>query len=467
MTFNSLTFIVFFICLLIALYFVKGLRKQHILFLVANFIFYAYWDYRLFCIILIEIAIVYIFGRLIEVNKKRWCIVVPTIMILLILGYFKYYNFFVSSFCSIFHVKNSLSLKILLPLGISFYTFQALSYLFDINKGKIVAEKSLLKVAVYISFFPQIISGPIVKAHDFLPQLEEFHVINKEQLSKGCQIFLIGLLKKVVIADRIGMSVDAVFATPMAYDGISIIMSVIGYSVQIYCDFSGYSDMANGIAKIMGFNLGRNFNAPYLAKNPSDFWRRWHISLSTWFRDYLYIPLGGSRKGKIRTYINLVITMIVSGLWHGASWNFIIWGACHGLASAFHKLFRDSVNKYNLHINNIQIKQVVDIVSIIINYCFISLMWIVFRTGSLEQVYVVLVGMCRITGINYISPFVIVYCLLILLAHVWCLARNGGEGKYIVLNVDKMGAKIYICLLILLIIALMYTGNSAFIYAQF
>lgn len=467
MTFNSLPFFMFFICLLIALYFVKGLRNQHILFLVANFIFYAYWDYRLFGLIIIEIAIVYIFGRMIEAKRKKWCIVVPTIMILFILGYFKYCNFFISSFCSIFHIKNALSLKILLPLGISFYTFQALSYLFDVNQRKIEAEKSFLKIAVYISFFPQIISGPIVKAHDFLPQLEYFHIINKEQFSKGCQIFLIGLLKKIVIADRIGMSVDAVFATPMAYDGISILMSVIGYSVQIYCDFSGYSDMANGIAKIMGFELGQNFNVPYISKNPSDFWRRWHISLSTWFRDYLYIPLGGSRKGKLRTYINLVITMVVSGLWHGASWSFIIWGACHGVGSALHKLFRDCVKKYNLHIENIQTKQFIDIVSIITNYCFVSLMWIVFRADNLEQVYAIVVGVFRSSGINYISPFVIMYCLLVLLAHVWCLVRNGSVGKYIVLNVDKMGAKIYICILVLVIVALMYTGNSAFIYAQF
>lgn len=467
MTFYSSSFMIFFICLLIALRFTRTLKSQKIIFLIANFAFYAFWDAKLFLIVLFEVIVVYLSGKKMINNKKKRHVVIPTIILLITLGYFKYANFFIDSFSRMFGLDVNITLQIILPLGISFYTFQALSYIFDIYYGKIQPEDDFLKVAVYISFFPQIISGPIVKAKMFLPQLEYMHQVNLKQLSEGIQVFLVGLAKKIVIADRIGVCVDAVYMAPKAYNGVSVIVAVIGYAIQIYCDFSGYSDMAIGIAKVMGFDLGKNFNVPYLAKNPSDFWRRWHISLSTWFRDYLYIPLGGNRKGKIRTYFNLLITMVVSGLWHGASWNFVIWGFAHGIASALHKAFSDFVKQRNLNIDNRNWKKVVNILSLIFNNVFVILLWIIFRADNMDHAFSIFNSMFNTSGITYISPYVVVYILIILLYHMWVRYKNDGEEEYVILDLNKFRNKVVICFVLLLILALMYVGQSAFIYAQF
>ena len=253
------------------------------------------------------------------------------------------------------------------------------------------------------------------------------------------------------------MAVDAVFRAPVAYNGISVLMAVIGYSLQIYCDFSGYSDMAIGIAKIWDFDLGRNFNMPYIAMNPSDFWRRWHISLSTWFRDYVYIPLGGNRKSNFRTYFNLFITMVLSGIWHGASITFFIWGIVHGLGSAIHKGVRDLAKRYDVSITFPKF------VSIFMNYTFVSLAWIIFRAKDLALAQSVFTSILNCSGLMYINVYVIVYVLLFSMINFLALIN----AFAINLDLDCFNNKIIIAIWIWLIVLFMYCGNSTFIYAQF
>lgn len=464
MTFYSIPFMVMFLLTIIGIRFIKQVRIQNVLLLFVNIMFYAFWDLRFFLLILFEIFIVYYYALKISVSKKRKYVVIPTVLFVGVLCYFKYLDFFVTSFCNIFSMNNNLVINIILPLGISFYTFQALSYVYDVYYGKLLAEKDIIKIAVYISFFPQIISGPIVKAKDFLKQLDYAHKITKQNITDGLQIFLIGFIKKKVFADRIAICVDAVYAAPVAYHGVSVMLAVIAYAVQIYCDFSGYSDMAIGIAKMIGFDLGKNFDAPYLAKNPSEFWRRWHISLSTWFRDYLYIPLGGSHRGRSRTYLNLFITMVISGLWHGANWTFILWGVFHGIGSVLHKVVNDIMKTKGIMIKDIKLTKCI---SIILNNIFVVLLWVIFRADSMEHALCIIRSIFNPTGIIYISPYVIVYTSIVIAAHIFCVVKNNGIGQYMILDVEKFYSKVIISILIFGALALMYVGNSAFIYAQF
>lgn len=339
MSFLSLKFFVFFMVLLVVLYFVEARKHQHIVLLLGSYVFYALGDIRFLGLLFFVSVLMWFLGRRIEQTKKKKYLVLGVAADLAILGVFKYFNFFAGSFAQILGMQYN-SLKIILPIGISVYIFQSISYIADIYTKKIKAQ-GLLETLLYLGFFPQIVSGPIVKAHDFFPQLEIAHYITSDRISRGIQRFALGMLKKIVIADRLGVCVDSVYSAPSAYSGLSLLIAVLSYALQIYYDFSGYSDMAIGVAYILGFDLGENFNLPYLAKNPSDFWRRWHISLSSWFRDYVYIPLGGNRNGKLRTHLNLFITMLLSGLWHGASWAFLLWGVLHAVASTVHKWFCD------------------------------------------------------------------------------------------------------------------------------
>ena len=393
MSFTSVNFLLFFLAATALVQLSKTVKQQHRVFLLSNAVFYAYWDVRFLLLLLGVIGVCYAAARLYERSGKPAFVYVGVIFCLALLGFCKYYHFFVSSFARAFGLAEG-TLNILLPLGISFYLFQAMSYLLDVKKGTMTAERDFVVLAAYISFFPQITSGPIVKAHDFLPQLERLHRVKKDNVYLGVTRFVTGLTKKVVFADRIGVAVNAVFAAPAAYNGLSIAMAVVGYSLQIYCDFSGYSDMAIGIAAIWDFDLGKNFNLPYLAENPSDFWRRWHISLSSWFRDYVYIPLGGSRRGKLRTYVNLFITMVLSGLWHGANVTYLVWGAYHGLGCVIHRLLgkrRSQRTPWQTALCTAA------------NCLFVSAGWVIFRADSMAQAMAVFSGLFRGDGICYVK----------------------------------------------------------------
>jgi alginate O-acetyltransferase complex protein AlgI len=346
MVFSSISFFVFFLIVVLAMALTKikifsKLRLRHSILLIASYIFYGWWDWR-FCLlmaVLTLIAYVSALGIICHPAKKI-CVIIGVAVPLVILGFFKYFNFFVSSFEEMWGITKNNSLYIILPVGISFYTFQSLSYTIDVYRKKISAEKDFFKLALYIAFFPQLVAGPIVRAGDFMPQLKEDRNISYDNFKAGIQIFIFGLFKKVVIADWLSVFVDDVFRTPAAFHAISLVLAVIAYSIQIYFDFSGYSDMAIGCAKCLGYDFERNFNLPYISSNISEFWTRWHISLSSWLKEYLYIPLGGNRKGAARTYVNNMLTMLLGGLWHGANWTFVVWGGIHGAALCVHKIYK-------------------------------------------------------------------------------------------------------------------------------
>jgi alginate O-acetyltransferase complex protein AlgI len=317
-------------------------------------------------------------------TKKRVILVISLALNLGLLAYFKYTNFFYSIICDI--TNHSFSpLSIFLPVGVSFFTFQSLSYTIDIYRGTLKPVKSILDYAFFVTFFPQLVAGPIVRAADFIPQI--FKPLKVTDAMIGRAIFLIasGLIKKIVIADFISANfVDRIFDNPTLYTGLENLFGVYGYALQIYCDFSGYSDMAIGIALLMGFHFNINFDSPYQSKNITEFWRRWHISLSTWLKDYLYISLGGNRKGKIRTYINLFITMLLGGLWHGAGIRFVLWGAMHGIALAIHKFYLQVFPPRTTENKN-QFRQFfITAISIVVTFHFVCFCWIFFRAANME-----------------------------------------------------------------------------------
>lgn len=477
MTFASFSFFVFFLVVLVFLGLLDLLtRKQEKLYqkisqyflLAASYFFYGWWN-KTFCLLLLFVTAAAYACALAMEKWKRFrhvflgCgIVVP----LLVLAYFKYYNFFVSSFCEVFGIENAYALSIVLPVGISFYTFQAISYMIDVSRKEIPVMKNFVKFALYIAFFPQLVAGPIVKAKEFLPQLEETRKISLQRLNDGVQIFLFGLFKKVVLADNLSVFVDDVFRVPTAYSTVSVWLAVISYSIQIYCDFSGYSDMAVGCAKCIGYDLPRNFNVPYLSKNVSEFWKRWHISLSSWLQQYLYIPLGGNRKGTVRTYINLLLTMVLGGLWHGASWTFVAWGTLHGLALCVHKFFKKMVPGKQ---NSIP----VTVLSIVGTYLFVAICWIFFRAESFTKALLILQqmipGQAGITKYFSFSIFAIVVVLVATVCAVIVSKKRNTrfEGFYPVLDLSKFWSLVVIWTVIGLIAGLGYVEGSPFIYFAF
>lgn len=462
MNFVSLSFGVYLCIVIFLISKTVTIKQQRYILLFFSLLFYSWWDIRFTILLLFAIGVSYVctLGMVHnEVKRKQYCYV-GVIVLLGILGMFKYYNFFVDSFCNVFQVSRPMSIKIVLPVGISFYTFQAISYIVDVYNGNILPTNDFSKVALYISFFPQLVAGPIVRAKDFMKQLEEFHPIEKENLLEGIQIFLFGLAKKIVIADRMAVCVDAVFSAPAQYNAVSLICAVITYSLQIYCDFSGYSDMAIGIAKMLGYELCKNFNVPYISKNPTEFWKRWHISLSSWLRDYIYIPLGGNRKGRIRQYANLCITMLLGGLWHGANWTFIVWGGVHGIALIVHKIF---LKKYIISKNRIS-----TFFSIICTYVFVCICWIFFRADSITTAITIIERIFKWgIGINYIYSYTIIYGIVIFGIGLFVWIKNNGDGFYPVLDLKKIKNRFILFVEVFMLILLSYLGDTAFIYFQF
>jgi len=341
MNFNSPEFTLFFGSLLVIYAFVfRRPRARDWTLLTASYVFYMSWNWKYAGLIAFSTLLDYVIGRLLgpqEDPRIRKLLVIASVASNLgLLSLFKYFNFFVETgeqALSLFGLEVVwLRHELLLPVGISFYTFQTLSYTIDLYRRRIEAEPDLLKFSVYVSFFPQLVAGPIVRASDFLPQLRRTPNVTPERFNDGFALLFQGLFKKIVIADLLArLGVDAVFANPSAFSSVDLVFALYGYAFQIYNDFSGYSDIAIGTARILGFDLPQNFDRPYLAQNVRDFWTRWHISLSTWLRDYLYISLGGNRISALRTQANLLITMLLGGLWHGAALNFVAWGAYHGI----------------------------------------------------------------------------------------------------------------------------------------
>lgn len=344
MLFNSLHFLIFF-PIVTLVYYALPKKIRYIWLLISSYYFYMCWNAKYIVLIIFSTLITYLSGILIgrsgemadakkATRQKKLWVALSFIINLGILAFFKYFNFFFNSLSTAFGLigitLNQPTFDILLPVGISFYTFQALSYTIDVYRRDTPVEKNFLRYALFVSYFPQLVAGPIERSTNLLRQLRETIPFNFERAKNGILLMLWGLFQKVIIADRAALLVDEVFNNYTNYSGFQIVVAALLFAVQIYCDFGGYSNIAIGSAQVIGINLMQNFRQPYFAISVKDFWRRWHISLSTWFRDYLYIPLGGSRKGKMRTYINTLIVFLVSGLWHGASWNYVIWGGLHG-----------------------------------------------------------------------------------------------------------------------------------------
>lgn len=481
MVFSSITFLVFFalvlmITLMLQTAFLKKRLKEnvirrikHIILLIASYIFYGWWDWR-FCFLMFFMTLIsYISAKNIENEKhiklyKILGIAVP----LVTLGFFKYFNFFIESFSTLFGLTNPGTLNIILPVGISFYTFQSMSYTIDVIQRRIKSH-SLIDVALYVSFFPQLVAGPIVKAEDFIPQLAENKEINVENFICGIQIFVFGLFKKIVIADHLSVFVDDVFANPLIFSSASIILAVIAYSIQIYFDFSGYSDMAIGSAKCLGYDFKRNFNMPYISKNVSEFWKRWHISLSTWLREYLYIPLGGNRNGKVRTYMNLMITMILGGLWHGANVTFVLWGFLHGVALCVHKMYEACIKKPS-HKKTV----FATAASVLLTYVFVCICWVFFRAENISSALVML-NRVFLWQDGVMQPFTWVFVAGVLLAaseiaaYIKSKKKNEAvvNGFYAIMDLTKIGPLILFLVVVGLILGFAFTDENPFIYFQF
>jgi len=340
MLFNSQVFAVFFAAIFVSYWLLAKHQTARVwLLLVASYVFYGYWNWNLLALIfsstVIDYGLALAIGASADPKRRKALLILSLVTNLGLLGFFKYWNFFAreaSDALASLGLPGSLPvLEIILPVGISFYTFQTLSYTIDVYRGTLQPERSFARFALFVSFFPQLVAGPIVRARDFLPQIGKPPRLTQAAFESGLALFFWGLAKKVLIADYLGRTlVDPFWADPTGYGGWASLIGIYGYAFQIYGDFSGYSDMAIGTARMLGFELCENFNAPYRSASPREFWTRWHISLSSWLRDYLYVPLGGNRRGALITYRNLALTMLLGGLWHGASWMFVLWGAYHG-----------------------------------------------------------------------------------------------------------------------------------------
>ncbi len=322
-------------------------------------------------------------------KTKRWLVALSVAVNLGMLGYFKYTNFFIEIANNIFGAGFLDFRNIFLPVGISFFVFQSMSYTIDVYRGVIRPLDRWIDYMFYLSFFPQLVAGPIVRARDFIPQIRQPLRVTRRMFGLGVALIIIGLIKKAVISDYISLNfVDRIFDDPALYSGFECLMGIYGYALQIYCDFSGYSDMAIGIALLLGFRFPKNFDAPYKSATITEFWRRWHISLSSWLRDYLYISLGGNRKGRVRTYVNLLLTMLLGGLWHGAAVRFILWGALHGVALALHKMWMAVVPWAKINGKDMNI--VLRVAGIVLTFNLVCFGWLLFRAEDMQTVHVML-----------------------------------------------------------------------------
>jgi D-alanyl-lipoteichoic acid acyltransferase DltB (MBOAT superfamily) len=386
MLFNSLAFAVF-LPIVFILYWVMPHKFRWILLLVASYYFYMSWNAKYVFLILFTTVISYnsaIFLEKQENKKMKKLILTGTAILCLgVLFVFKYFNFVSESITKIigmFSINlNPITLNLLLPVGISFYTFQTLSYVVDVYRGDVKAERHFGYYAVFISFFPQLVAGPIERTRNLLPQIKKEHKFDYGQATYGLKLMAWGYLKKLAIADVLSQYVDKAYSSLNTCTGFDLLVAVFFFTIQIYCDFSGYSDIAIGTAKLLGINLMKNFNSPYFSTSIKEFWNRWHISLSTWFKDYVYIPLGGNRCSKAKRDRNLLITFLTSGLWHGASWTYVIWGAVHGLAQLIEN-----------HLNIKMKSKVQKIISWVVVFVFCNIAWVFFRAESFSAALTVL-----------------------------------------------------------------------------
>ncbi len=417
MLFNSFHFLFFFI-IVTTVYFLLPYNKRWLLLLASSCYFYMAFVPIYILILGFTIVVDYIAGIFIEKSsgkRRRLYLIISLVANIGILGVFKYYNFINANFSFLLHgfgLSNPMPyLSILLPIGLSFHTFQAMSYTIEVYRGKLPAERHFGIYALYVMFYPQLVAGPIERPQNLLHQFREKHPFDSDRVFEGLKIMIWGLFKKLVVADRLGIYVNGAYNSLDKQDGMTLIMATIFFSFQIYCDFSGYSDMAIGAAKVMGFDLMTNFKRPLFAKSTGEFWKRWHISLSTWFKDYLYFPMGGNRGSVSRTYFNLMIVFIISGLWHGANWTYIIWGGINGFYLVFAIITKKYREKVGVLIGLNKFPRFNIFVQIVITFTLISLSRVFFRATSVEEAVFVFKKMLTFKGSIFNDGIaIVVYC---------------------------------------------------------
>jgi alginate O-acetyltransferase complex protein AlgI len=469
MLFSSGLFWVLFLIFLPVYALLRSRRQQMVVYVVAFSLYFYYKSSAWFFMLLIITSVLdWCLSRIMSDTRKLWkrrlCLWMSIGMSLSILGFFKYANFFLWNWNQMVE-GNFQPLDIILPVGISFYTFQSISYIVDVYKGRVSPTETWIEYLFFLSYFPALVAGPIVRADYFLPQIQNRDHASREEMAAGLWLIILGLVKKAVVADYIAQYNDLIFASPTGYSGLESLMGVVGYVVQIYCDFSGYSDMAIGISAIMGFRLTRNFNFPYKSRNLTDFWRRWHISLSTWLRDYVYIPLGGNRRGTLRTYVNNFLTMLVGGLWHGAAWKFVIWGGMHGVGLIVHKALRPWLVK-------IPDTWPVKAASWTLTMAYVSFLFIFFRAASFEDAWLIIRNIFGNFDIAYLAPFVrvryvwLIFVAMIIAVHSLPTRWINAAGDWFVRA--PFGAKLAVFIVaVQLVVQFMSEDVMPFIYFQF
>jgi D-alanyl-lipoteichoic acid acyltransferase DltB (MBOAT superfamily) len=471
--FNSGFFLFLFPVFLIGYFLLAKTHRAKLTFVTLFSLYFYYKSSGIYFLILIGSTIVdYTLANFIyhaSTKQKRLALLVFSLVVNLgLLGYFKYTNFLFEIFTSISGGQYQ-PMDIFLPVGVSFFTFQSLSYTLDIYRGTLKPVENILDYAFFVSFFPQLVAGPIVRASEFLPQIYQPTVVTKEMFGRGVFLICTGLFKKAIISNYISLNfVDRIFDAPTLYTGLENLFGVYGYALQIYCDFSGYSDMAIGIALLLGFQFCLNFDSPYQSINITEFWRRWHMSLSTWLRDYLYFSLGGNRKGKFRTYINLLLTMLLGGLWHGASFRFILWGGLHGAALAIHKAF--STSKFKPVPD--QWSGLVNGLSIVLTFHFVCFCWIFFRAPDMATAGQVLSQIFYNFSLHVFPEFVMGYkivLVLMLIGYVLHFVPKSIEVKteHMVTNMPLVLKTALLVVMIVLVIQTKSAGIQPFIYFQF
>jgi alginate O-acetyltransferase complex protein AlgI len=458
MLFHTWIFLIFFVFFYAVYLLGKNTRFREPWLLISSYIFYGWWNPLYLLLIVWSTLIDYASVTFMDKSGRRklW-LSLSIINNLFLLSLFKYGPFITENLnLLLLRLRIPLSIPapgVLLPVGISFYTFQSMSYTIDFYRGKIEREKSFIRFATFVSLFPQLVAGPIERARNLLPQLRDKPSISSRDIGDGLSLFVVGLFKKIALADYLALYVDRIYDVPSLHNGPALLLATLAFSWQIYFDFSGYTDMARGIGRLMGFRLMLNFDNPYLADGLGDFWKRWHISLSTWFKDYVYIPLGGNRKGKLNTYRNMILAMLISGLWHGAAWMFVIWGALHALGRiATRELERSDFYR----------QKIPRIVKQVATFTFVTFAWIFFRAASLEDAFIII---SRIFNTVWSDPKFPLLMLLLILS-IW-LYQFLYESR---LRVYLQASAVKIAMVVGMILYLIFfasSGNQPFIYFQF
>ena len=479
MLFNSLDFAVFLPIVFILYWFVtaKNLKFQNVLLVVASYLFYGWWDWRFLSLIVFSSLVDYTIGRLLkkeDQHAKRKLLLWTSILVNLgFLGFFKYYNFFVDNFVDAFTFFGSAiqpnTLDIILPVGISFYTFQTLSYTIDVYKRKLEPTQDIVSFLAFVSFFPQLVAGPIERATNLLPQFYKKRQFHYSQAVDGCRQILWGFLKKIVIADNCAEYANQIFNNSAEHSGSTLLIGALFFTFQIYGDFSGYSDIAIGTSRLFGFNLKQNFAFPYFSRDIAEFWRRWHMSLSTWFRDYLYIPLGGSRGGTWAKVRNTFIIFLVSGFWHGANWTFIAWGFLNALY--FLPLLLAKRNRNNLDViaQNSVLPSIKEAVSMLFTFGITVLAWVFFRAESMTHAFSYLKGVfsSSLFSMPTIRPTNLLVLLIVFLVLEWIGRRQQYAIETLFVKQSRFIKWTFYMLLIMLVFVFTSKTQQEFIYFQF